>query len=75
MEPYTDITAQELRQKKEKDPDLLVVDLREAAQYQQSHIDGAVSFPMAPTFWSKLFKRRSLKKLLGPDYNRSITFY
>lgn len=75
MNPYTDITAEELRQQIEDDPNLLVVDLRDPDLYQQSHIAGAVSFPMAPTFWSKLFKKRSLKKLLGPDFNRAIAFY
>ncbi|WP_028584177.1 rhodanese-like domain-containing protein [Desulfogranum mediterraneum] len=72
---YTEITTQALRSCYEQDPQLLIVDLRDQEKYQQGHIQGAVSFPFPPTLWSRLFKSRSLARLLGRDHSRAIAFY
>lgn len=75
MEQFTDINTEELHIKSKQIPDLLLVDLRDRHKFTNEHIKGAVSFPMRPTLLEKLFKKRALKKILGPNYNRSITFY
>ena len=41
-----EITAQELRQEWERNPDLLVIDVREPHEYEITHIDGAVLMPL-----------------------------
>jgi len=41
-----EITAQELRQEWERNPDLLVIDVREPHEYEITHIDGAVLIPL-----------------------------
>lgn len=46
----------------DKSPDLLLVDLRPAEEYDQFHIEGAVNIPL-----SQLFERESLD-MLSPDY-------
>lgn len=72
---YTDITTEALHARHLDDKKLLIVDLRDHAKYLQRHIKGAVSFPMKPTFWDKLLKKRSLRALLGSDLNRPLAFY
>jgi len=73
---YRLITTEELaalcRQKPEK---LLLVDTRQDWEYRSGHLEGAVNFPMEPTWWGRLRARRPLKKLLGPDQDRAIVFY
>jgi len=47
----------------DKDPNLLIVDLRSAEEYNQFHIEGAINIPL-----SQLFEEESLE-MLSPDYN------
>lgn len=57
------ITAEELAALIiDKNPDLLLVDLRPAEEYNQFHIEGAVNIP-----FSQLFEEESLD-MLSPDY-------
>jgi len=51
------------------------VDTRQDWEYRSGHLEGAVNFPMEPTWWGRLRARRPLKKLLGPDQDRAIVFY
>jgi rhodanese-related sulfurtransferase len=58
------ITAEELAALIiDKDPNLLIVDLRSAEEYNQFHIEGAINIPL-----SQLFEQESLD-MLSPDYN------
>lgn len=54
---------------------LLLVDTRPQAGYRESHIKGAVSFPLAPTWWARWSCRKVLAALLGPDKDRLLVFY
>jgi hypothetical protein len=54
---------------------LLPVDTRPHEGYQKGHIEGAVSFPLAPTGWARWSCRRVLAELLGPDKQRLLVFY
>lgn len=71
----TDITAEALHARQLEDKRLLIVDLRDRAKYLQRHIKGAVSFPMKPSLWDKLLKKRALRTLLGSDLCRPVAFY
>lgn len=72
---YTDITTETLHARHLQEKKLLIVDLRDRKKYLQRHIKGAVSFPMKPTLWSKLLKKRALRTLLGSDLSRPVAFY
>jgi hypothetical protein len=73
---YFLITAEELRQRLEKDSgEMLLVDTRQEWEYATGHIKGAVNFPIEPTWWSRWWKSRDLAAALGPDKNRFIVFY
>lgn len=74
-EAYSNITTDALRQLCQENRHLLIVDLRDAGKYAQRHIRGAASFPFQPTFWARVWKRRSLRRLLGPDPTRPLAFY
>ncbi|UCD81063.1 MAG: rhodanese-like domain-containing protein [Desulfobacterales bacterium] len=54
---------------------LLVVDTRQEWEYRTGHIQGAVNFPMEPTWLARWRKKADLEKLLGEDKGRSIVFY
>ena len=54
---------------------LFVVDVRDAALFTQSHIEGAVCFPMPPTWFARFFKRWWLKKLLCKTTCKAVAFY
>ncbi|NLS76237.1 MAG: rhodanese-like domain-containing protein [Chloroflexi bacterium] len=56
------ITAQELRQLQQADPTLIIVDTRSLDAYNESHIQGAISIPLAeiPTRYRELPKDRPL---------------
>jgi 3-mercaptopyruvate sulfurtransferase SseA len=54
---------------------LLLVDTRQEWEYRTGHIQGALNFPIDPTWWSRWRKKGALKSLLGPDKNRFIVFY
>ncbi len=54
---------------------LLLVDTRQEWEYQAGHIQGAVNFPMEPTWLVRWLKKGDLRKFLGKDKDRSIVFY
>ncbi|MBM9514330.1 rhodanese-like domain-containing protein [Desulfogranum marinum] len=72
---YNDITTKELHDRDLEDKKLLIIDLRDRPKYVQRHIKGAVSFPMKPSLWDKLLKKRALRTLLGSDLCRPVAFY
>src|SRR2546430_15464614 len=57
-----EITAQDLKQEWDKNPDLLVVDVREPHEYEIAHIDGAVLIPISelPTRLAELDGHREI---------------
>src|SRR5213082_2686029 len=57
-----EITAQDLKQEWDKNPDLLVVDVREPHEYEIARIDGAVLIPLAelPTRLGELDGHREI---------------
>jgi len=55
--------------------DLLLVDTRQEWEYSSGYIEGAVLFPMEPTWWERFSKKDELGILLGPNKDRSIVFY
>lgn len=73
---YRIISTDELRERYEKDPDMILfVDTRQQWEYRTGHIKGALNFPMEPTWWSRWRSKGALEKFLGPDKNRFIVFY
>ncbi len=53
----------------------LLVDTRQPWEYQSGYIQGAVIFPMEPTWWCRWRSEAPLAKLLGPDKARLVVFY
>jgi predicted sulfurtransferase len=53
----------------------LIIDTRQEWEYRSGHIEGALNFPMEPTWLSRWQKRSALAQFLGPDKNKSIIFY
>jgi len=73
---YRLISTDDLRQMYEADPDgLLMLDTRQEWEYRSGHIQGAINFPMEPTWLSRWRKKGDLAAVLGPDKNRLIVFY
>ena len=73
---YRLINTAELAKLYQQPPaNLLLVDTRQDWEYRSGHIQGAVDFPMEPTWWSRWRSRSSLAALLGPDKNRLVVFY
>ena len=73
---YRLVTTEELREMIDRDPaGVLLVDTRQDWEYAAGHIAGAVSFPMEPTWLSRLTRRGELEQRLGPDKQRHIVFY
>lgn len=73
---YRLLTGDEVRAMQVQDPgNLLLVDTRQDWEYAAGHIEGAVNFPMAPTWLARLTKRGEMAQLLGPDKGRHIVFY
>jgi len=54
---------------------LLLVDTRQDWEYRSGHIQGAVNFPMEPTWWFRWRAQGRLAALLGPDKDRLAVFY
>ena len=54
---------------------LFLIDTRQEWEYRSGHIQGAVNFPMEPTWLSRWRKKGDLEKVLGPDKNRLIVVY
>jgi rhodanese-related sulfurtransferase len=73
---YRIITTEELAREYRKDSgSLLLVDTRQDWEYRTGHLNGAVNFPMEPTWWSRWRKASALEAFLGPDKDRGIVFY
>lgn len=73
---YRLITTDELRKIRERNPGgVLIVDTRQDWEYAAGHIEGAVNFPMEPTWLARLTKRGELEQFLGPDREKRIVFY
>ncbi len=73
---YRLITTAELSERYQNDTkSILLVDTRQEWEYRTGHIEGALNFPMEPTWWSRWRKASALETFLGPDKDRSIIFY
>ena len=73
---YRLITTEELARAYRQEPQsLLLVDTRQDWEYRTGYIQGAVNFPIEPTWWGRWRARGNLAALLGPDKNRLVVFY
>ena len=73
---YRLLSTQELAARCRQDPqNLLLVDTRQEWEYRTGLLQGAVNFPIEPTWWGRLTARGRLAALLGADKNRFIAFY
>jgi hypothetical protein len=56
---------------------LFLVDTRQEWAYLMQHIQGAAYLSVTPTWWYPYYpgSRSEMKKVLGPDKNRHVTFY
>lgn len=73
---YRLVTTEELAKLYQQPPsNFLLVDTRQEWEFRSGHIQGAVNFPMEPTWWGRWRSRGPLADLLGPDKNRLIVFY
>jgi len=59
----------------EKRDSLLLVDTRQEWEYRTGHIEGALNFPMEPSWFARWQKKGDLGKFLGADKDRTIIFY
>ena len=59
---------------KEQDS-VLVVDTRQEWEYHSGYIQGAVNFPMEPTWLARMTQRGALEQFLGGDKSQTIVFY
>jgi len=73
---YQIITTEKLAELYRSDSkDLLLIDTRQNWEYRTGHIQGALNFPIEPTWWSRYRKASALETFIGPDKNRFIVFY
>ena len=73
---YRLITTAELwKHYNAKQDRLLLVDTRQEWEYRTGHIEGAVNFPMEPTWLSRWRKKDDLSQLLGENKERTVIFY
>ncbi len=73
---YRLLSTEELRKRFSENRDsLLLVDSRQEWEYRTGHIQGAVNFPMEPTWLAQWRKKGDLGRLLGADKDRTIVFY
>ena len=73
---YRLITTEKLWRQYQSNPaGHLSIDTRQEWEYRSGHIQGAVNFPMEPTWLSRWRKKGALETVLGPDKNRLIVFY
>ena len=73
---YRLINTEELAERyRQAPPKLFLVDTRQDWEYRSGHIQGAVNFPMEPTWWSRWRSQGRLASLLGPDKDRLVVFY
>ena len=73
---YRIITTEDLADRFTTDPSAqLLVDTRQVWEYRTGHLEGAVNFPMEPTWWSRWWNASKLEDFLGPDKERDLVFY
>jgi hypothetical protein len=73
---YRIITTKELADLYGKDSSAqLLVDTRQEWEYRTGHMEGALNFPMEPTWWSRWRKAGDLEDFLGSDKERYLVFY
>lgn len=73
---YRLISTAELAARARLEPqNLLLVDTRQEWEYRTGHMEGAVNFPIEPTWWGRLTARGRLAALLGSDREKFIVFY
>ena len=73
---YRLITTGELAGRYQQEPhSLLLVDTRQDWEFMSGYIQGAVNFPIEPTWWGRWRAKKPLAALFGPDKNRTIVFY
>ena len=73
---YRIITTEELAGRYGKDPSSqLLVDTRQEWEYRTGHIEGALNFPMEPTWWARWRKAGDLEAFVGPDKDHTLVFY
>ncbi len=73
---YKILTTEELSERYRNDAkSQVIVDTRQEWEYRTGHLNGAVNFPIEPTWWSRWRKASALETFLGPDKNRTIIFY
>jgi hypothetical protein len=54
---------------------ILLVDTRQDWEYRTGHIQGALNFPMEPTWMARWSQKDELERFLGPDKDRFLVFY
>lgn len=73
---YRLVTTEALWEMVNREPaGTLLVDTRQDWEYAAGHIQGAVNFPMEPTWLARLTHRGELEQFLGPDRGRQVVFY
>ncbi len=75
---YKLITPDETKAEYLKDPgSLFLVDTRQEWAYRMQHVKGAVYLSATPSWWYQYDPRArsDMKKVLGPDKDKKITFY
>jgi predicted sulfurtransferase len=73
---YRLVTSDEMWNMLNREPAAtLVVDTRQDWEYAAGHIQGAVNFPMEPTWLANLARRGELEQFLGQDRGKRIIFY
>lgn len=54
---------------------ILLVDTRQEWEYHAGYIQGALNFPMEPTWLTRMTRRGALEQFLGPDKTKTLVFY
>ena len=73
---YRLITTEDLGKRYHENRDsLLLIDTRQEWEYRSGHIQGAINFPMEPTWLARWQKKRALGNVLGKESNRFLVFY
>jgi hypothetical protein len=73
---YSLITTRELLSRYQQNPhSFLLVDTRQEWEFMSGYIQGALNFPIEPTWWGRRRAAKPLAALLGPDKNRAVVFY
>jgi hypothetical protein len=73
---YRLISTEDLARLYRQEPqNLLLVDTRQDWEYRSGSMQGAVNFPIEPTWWGRWRAQGKMATLLGPDKNRLVVFY